>query len=79
MLVLTRKLGEVIVIGDNIRVTVLAIGGNKVRLGLVAPTDIPIRRCNGGERASPSPGQQTRATELPAGIADVGRSAAPAD
>jgi carbon storage regulator len=44
MLVLTRKLGEEIVIGENIRVRVLAVRGNRVRLGLAAPTGVPIRR-----------------------------------
>jgi carbon storage regulator len=44
MLVLTRKPGEVIVIGDNIRLTVVAIGGARVRLGITAPPEIPIHR-----------------------------------
>jgi carbon storage regulator len=79
MLVLTRKLGEMVVIGDNIQVTVLAIRGNQVRLGFAAPTDIPIRRSRPCEGSSPSPGQETRPTEVPAGIAGVGRAATPAD
>jgi carbon storage regulator len=44
MLVLTRKLGETIVIGENIRLTVLAIQGNKVRLGIDAPPDVRVDR-----------------------------------
>ena len=44
MLVLSRKIGEEIVIGDNIRVTLLAISGDRVRLGLAAPADICILR-----------------------------------
>lgn len=44
MLVLTRKLTEQVVIGENIRVTVLAIKGNQVRLGFEAPDNVPIRR-----------------------------------
>ena len=44
MLVLTRKLKEQIVLGANIRVTVLAIKGNQVRLGIDAPEDVVIRR-----------------------------------
>ena len=44
MLVLTRKVGEEIVINDNIRVTVLAIRGNQVRIGIQAPADVSIFR-----------------------------------
>ena len=44
MLVLSRKVGESIVIGDHIRVTVVAIHGNQLRLGFSAPEDIQILR-----------------------------------
>jgi carbon storage regulator len=44
MLVLTRKQAERIQIGDNITLTVLRIDGNKVRIGIDAPTDVPIQR-----------------------------------
>jgi carbon storage regulator len=44
MLVLSRKLMERIQIGDNIVVTVLEMGGNKVRIGISAPRDIRILR-----------------------------------
>ena len=44
MLVLSRKAGEDVVIGDNIRLTVLAIRGGQVRLGFTAPPDVPIWR-----------------------------------
>ena len=44
MLVLTRKLNEEITIGDNIKVTVLQIKGNSIRLGIDAPKDVRIVR-----------------------------------
>ena len=44
MLVVTRKPGEAVVIGDNIQLTVVSVGGRQVRLGLTAPADVPIRR-----------------------------------
>jgi len=44
MLVLTRKEGERIALGDDIVVTVVSIQGNKVRLGVTAPDDVTIRR-----------------------------------
>jgi carbon storage regulator len=44
MLVLTRKLGEHIHIGDNVVITVAAIDGHRVRLGIEAPRDVHIRR-----------------------------------
>ena len=44
MLVLSRKTGERIVIGPNIELTVVDIRGNKVRLAIDAPRDVPIHR-----------------------------------
>ena len=44
MLVLTRKTDESIMIGDDIEVTVLAISGEKVRIGIQAPRDVPVFR-----------------------------------
>ncbi len=44
MLVLTRKVGESIVIGKNIRITVVAIQGDKTRIGIDAPRDMPVDR-----------------------------------
>jgi carbon storage regulator len=44
MLLLSRKLGEEILIGDNIRLVVVAIRRNQVRLGFKAPPDVIIQR-----------------------------------
>ncbi len=44
MLVLTRKKGEKIVIGDNIVLTVVDIKGDQIQLGIEAPRDIPVHR-----------------------------------
>ena len=44
MLVLSRRMGETLVIGDNIRLTVLGVSGGQVRLGIEAPRDISVHR-----------------------------------
>lgn len=44
MLVVTRRLGEKLAIGDDITVTLVAIHGHQVRLGISAPKDIPVHR-----------------------------------
>jgi carbon storage regulator len=44
MLVLSRKLGEKIVIGDNIVITVVKIDRNQIRIGIEAPQTVPVYR-----------------------------------
>lgn len=44
MLVLTRNIEEVLMIGDDVEITVLNVTGNQVRLGIEAPKDIPVHR-----------------------------------
>ena len=44
MLILTRRVGETVVVGDNILVTVLGFKGNQVRLGIEAPSDVSVHR-----------------------------------
>jgi carbon storage regulator len=55
MLVLTRRIGEEIVIADQIRVVVVAVGGCQVRLGIRAPATVRIDRQEVRERLSLSP------------------------
>lgn len=44
MLILTRKVGERLMIGDDIAVTVLSVKGNQVRIGVQAPAEIAVHR-----------------------------------
>ncbi len=44
MLILTRKLGESITIGSEVKVTILGIKGNNIRLGIVAPPELAVHR-----------------------------------
>ncbi|MSR15019.1 MAG: carbon storage regulator [Gammaproteobacteria bacterium] len=44
MLILTRRVGESLTIGDNVNVTVLGIKGNQVRIGVNAPKDVAVHR-----------------------------------
>jgi carbon storage regulator len=55
MLTLTRKVNEVVTIGDNIRVMVTRIGWGKVQLGIEAPRDVPIRREDRSEHDKDQP------------------------
>ncbi len=44
MLILTRRVGETLMIGDDVSVTVLGVKGNQVRLGINAPRDVAVHR-----------------------------------
>lgn len=44
MLILTRRISESVIIGDNVKVTVLGVKGNQVRLGIDAPKDVSVHR-----------------------------------
>ena len=44
MLILTRRVGETLMVGDNVTVTVLGVKGNQVRIGVNAPKDVPVHR-----------------------------------
>ncbi len=44
MLILTRRVGETLMIGDSVTVTVLGVKGNQVRIGINAPKDLAVHR-----------------------------------
>lgn len=62
MLVLSRKVGERIWIGDEIAVTVVRVSGGSVRIGIEAPHDLPVVR----EELKPEAGQSASSTGAPA-------------
>jgi len=44
MLILTRRMQETLMIGDDVRITVLGVKGNQVRIGIDAPRDVTVHR-----------------------------------
>ena len=44
MLILTRRIGETLIVGDDVNITVLGVKGNQVRLGINAPKDVSVHR-----------------------------------
>jgi carbon storage regulator len=42
MLILTRRVGETLMVGEEVTVTVLGVKGNQVRIGINAPKDVPV-------------------------------------
>jgi carbon storage regulator len=53
MLILTRRVGESLMIGDDVSVTVLRVKGSQVRLGVDAPSTVSVRREEVSERMRP--------------------------
>lgn len=44
MLILSRKIGEAIMVGDNVKITLLSIKGEQIRLGIEAPIEVEVHR-----------------------------------
>jgi carbon storage regulator len=44
MLILTRRVGETVMIGDDVKITVLGVKGNQMRIGIEAPHHVPVHR-----------------------------------
>jgi carbon storage regulator len=70
MLVLTRKVGEEIVIGTNIRITVVAIKGEKVRLGIAAPKEVVVDRGEVHESRKSFFDEELSLTPVPISLSD---------
>ncbi len=63
MLILTRRVGETLMVGDDVKVTVLGVKGNQVRIGIEAPREVAVHRQEIYERIQaeadePSPGNE---------------------
>jgi carbon storage regulator len=44
MLILTRRVGETVVIGDNVTVAIIGVKGSQIRIGITAPKDVTVHR-----------------------------------
>ncbi len=74
MLVLNRKAGEQILLGNDVVLTVLALQGRRVRIGIEAPFEVPIRR---SELMATHPLNSVGSIEVPASSSFVGNDHQP--
>lgn len=58
MLILTRKVGETLMVGEDVTVTVMAVKGNQVRIGINAPKEVAVHREEVYDRVKAEKGQQ---------------------
>lgn len=63
MLILTRRIGEALMIGDDVSITVLGVKGNQVRLGVNAPRDVGVHREEVYQRISQDEATATPSTQ----------------
>lgn len=65
MLILTRRVGETVMIGDDVTITVLGTKGNQVRVGINAPKSVPVHREEIYERIQRERTAQQHAAPMP--------------
>jgi carbon storage regulator len=70
MLILTRRVGETVMIGNEVTVTVLGVKGNQVRIGVNAPKDVAVHREEIYERIKREEDQESRSSAPVAKIVD---------
>ncbi|HCS27397.1 MAG TPA: carbon storage regulator [Spongiibacteraceae bacterium] len=63
MLILTRRIGETLMIGDEVTVTVLGVKGNQVRIGVTAPQDVSVHRQEVYEKIQKESGVSTESND----------------